>query len=255
MQESFPSTTTPAIIGTISTSVRETCFVVIRNGTEPTQSSLFGENEQIGYRPLPSVWEGDDASLLELMLAFYPRETPRLILDATVNAGRFWRGSNHRVIGLDINPAVRPSIVGSNSAMPFANEAFDVVVYDPPHIPNQGRDKNKDFQSRFGLVVKSPRQNGYNLTHTYPPFLEEAYRVLVPEGILLAKIADYVHNHRMQWAHFELMKAAMAQGFTACDMIIKTRKGPIVDPRWKKAHHARRQHAFWLVFRKSEKCE
>jgi SAM-dependent methyltransferase len=229
--------------------------LVLRGGFQATQSSLFDDDNQPEYRPLPSVWEGDDASLLELMLDFYPRQKPGLILDATVNAGRFWRGSSRKVIGLDIEASFQPTIVGSNMAMPFADEAFDVVVYDPPHIPNQGKDRQKDFQSRFGLVVKSPRENGYNLTHTYPPFVKEAYRVLIPEGVLLAKIADYVHNHRMQWAHFELMKAAMAVGFTACDMIIKTRKGPIVDPRWKKAHHARRQHAFWLVFRKSEKCE
>jgi hypothetical protein len=28
-----------------------------------------------------------------------------------------------------------------------------------------------------------------------------------------------------------------------------------VDPRWKKAHHARRHHCYWLVLRKSDKCE
>jgi hypothetical protein len=28
-----------------------------------------------------------------------------------------------------------------------------------------------------------------------------------------------------------------------------------MSPRWKNAHHARRQHCYWLVFRKSTKCE
>jgi hypothetical protein len=36
---------------------------------------------------------------------------------------------------------------------------------------------------------------------------------------------------------------------------VKIRKGPIIDPRWKIAHHSRRQHCYWLVFRKSDKCE
>jgi hypothetical protein len=44
-------------------------------------------------------------------------------------------------------------------------------------------------------------------------------------------------------------------GFCACDCIIKVRKGPIVDPKWTTAHHSRRQHCYWLVFRKSDKCE
>jgi len=208
-----------------------------------------------GYDPLPSVWYGSDAELLEKMLDFYPRKTPKSILDATVNRGRFWEGSSRPVTGLDIDPANKPDVVGDNRDMPFESASFDVVVYDPPHIPNQGKDKKKDFNSRFGLGDKSPAISGYNFTHLYPPFAAEAYRVLTPEGVLLCKIADYVHGHRFQWAHVELLNAAVAVGFTACDCIVKIRKGPIVDPRWKNAHHARRQHCYWLIFRKSKKCE
>jgi hypothetical protein len=216
-----------------------------------------GELFEIGsdYRPLPSVWEGEDAPLLELMLHFYPKSQPHMILDATINEGRFWRGTTRNIIGLDIEIGFKPTVNGSNLEMPFADESFDVVIYDPPHIPNQGQDKEKDFNTRFGLVQKSPKENGYNFSHLYPVFSKEAYRVLRPQGILLVKIADYVHNHRMQWAHFELMKSAAEAGFCPCDMIVKIRKGPIVDPRWKVAHHARRQHVFWIVFRKSLKCE
>lgn len=207
------------------------------------------------YKPLPSIWHGDDAELLEKMLCFYPKTPPRDILDATVNKGRFWNVSRRKVVGMDINPAYNPDILADNTDMPCEDESFDVVVYDPPHIPNQGRDKSKDFQDRFGLVVKSPGELGYNLTHTFKPFLLEAHRVLRKNGVLFCKIADYVHGHRYQWAHIEMVNAAAQIGFTPCDCIIKIRKGPITDPRWKNAHHARRQHCYWLVFRKSNKCE
>jgi SAM-dependent methyltransferase len=208
-----------------------------------------------GYVPISSVWEGDDSELLEKLLDFYPRRKPKRILDATVNRGRFWRGSSRPVTGMDIDPRFNPDVVGDNTAMPFANEYFDVVVYDPPHIPNQGKDKSKDFNERFGLVLRSPKENGYSLSHTFPPFVREAHRVLEAEGILLCKIADYVHHHRYQWAHVEFINAACAVGFMACDCIIKVRTAPIIDPRWKTAHHSRRQHCYWLVFRKSRKCE
>lgn len=212
-------------------------------------------NDSTAYQPLASVWYGTDAELLEKMIEFYPRKKPAHILDATVNTGRFWEGSTRKVIGMDIDPKFKPDVVGDNRDMPFEDSSFDVIVYDPPHIPNQGKDKKKDFKDRFGLNLKSSAANGYNLNHLYAPFTAEAYRVLRPEGILLCKIADYVHGHRFQWAHIELVKAAEFVGFTACDCIVKIRKGPIVDPRWKKAHHARRQHCYWLVFRKSKKCE
>jgi hypothetical protein len=208
------------------------------------------------YEPLSSVWYGeDDAELLERMLCFYPRKQPRDILDATVNGGRFWRGSRRKVVGVDIDPRHNPTVCCDNTAMPFRSESFDVVVYDPPHIPNQGRDKSKDFNSRFGLGARSPKENGYTFAHTYPAFMTEAHRVLRDEGILLCKIVDYVHNHRYQWAHIDLILAGQRVGFTACDCIIKVRKGPIVDPRWKVAHHTRRQHAYWIIFRKSDRCE
>src|SRR5438067_5869658 len=158
------------------------------------------------YEPLPSVWYGEDCELLEKMLDLYPHQAPRLILDATVNAGRFWRGTRKNVVGMDIDPRHGPDVVGDNTRMPFPDECFDVVVYDPPHIPNQGRDRAKDFTTRFGLGEKSSAGNGYSFTHLFPPFLAEAYRVLRAEGILLCKIADYVHNHRYQWAHVELVK-------------------------------------------------
>lgn len=208
-----------------------------------------------GYDPIPSVWDGDDAELLERMLQLYPRTRPKRILDATVNGGRFWRDSQHHIIGVDIEPSHKPSIVADNNQMPFRDRAFDVVVYDPPHIPNQGKDRQKDFNTRFGLGARSPKEQGYTFTHTFPPFLKEAFRVLKAEGILLAKITDYVHHHRYQWAHVELVQAARNAGFQPCDCIIKVRKGPIIDPKWKVAHHSRRQHCYWLVFRKSSKCE
>lgn len=207
------------------------------------------------YRVLPSVWEGDDGALLELMLDFYPRQQPQRILDATVNSGRFWRGSRRRIIGLDINPRYHPDVVGDNLLMPFHDEVFDVVVYDPPHIPNQGKDQSKDFNTRFGLTLKSSADQGYNFSHLYLPFVREAYRLLRAEGILFCKITDYVHAHRMQWAHVEFIQASAATGFRACDCIVKIRKSPIIDPKWQVAHHARRHHCYWLVFRKSEKCE
>jgi hypothetical protein len=209
----------------------------------------------VSYDPLPSVWPGSDAEMLEKMLAFYPRQPPRRILDATVNRGRFWQGSTRPVIGLDIDPRHRPDVVADHARMPFADGCFDVVVYDPPHIPNQGKDRSKDFHRRFGLGGKSPAQNGYTFSHLYPAFVAEADRVLEAEGILLCKIADYIHNHRYQWAHLEFIQAARAGGFCACDCIIKVRKAPIRDPRWKAAHHARRHHSYWLVFRKSTRCE
>jgi hypothetical protein len=192
---------------------------------------------------------------MERMLEFYPRERPALILDATVNRGRFWAESERNVLVLDIDPRYRPDVVGDNRRQPFKDGCFDVIVYDPPHVPNQGAYRSKDFSTRFGLGKQSSSANGYNFTHLYPPFLREAFRVLRQAGVLFCKVADYIHNHRYQWAHIEVVRAAVQVGFCPSDCIIKLRKGPTVDPKWKMAHHARRQHCYWIVLRKSGRCE
>ena len=208
------------------------------------------------YEPLDSVCYGEeDAELLERFLNFYPRAEPKLILDATINAGRFWRRSSRPVVGLDIDPRHCPAVCADNAALPFRAQAFDVVVYDPPHIPNQGRDRAKDFNTRFGLGARSAKEHGYSFAHTYPAFMREAWRVLSDEGILLCKIADYVHNHRYHWAHVDLLRAGQDVGFMPCDCVIKVRPGPIIDPKWKLAHHSRRRHCYWILFRKSNRCE
>lgn len=216
------------------------------------QTELFSTGK---YEPLPSVWEGEDSDLLERMLQFYPKTQPKRLLDATANSQRFWRANGRPVVAMDIELRYRPEVLGTSLCLPFRAEVFDVVVYDPPHIPNQGQDKQKDFRNRFGLGLKSAAETNYNFSHTFPPFVKEAYRVLEDEGILFCKITDYVHNHRLQWAHIDLVQAATAVGFLACDCIIKVRKGPIIDTRWKVAHHARKHHCYWLVFRKSKRCE
>lgn len=221
---------------------------------EPAIAEILNQPES-EYQPLASVWDGLDNELLEKMLDFYPRIRPQRILDATVNTGRFWKTSSRPVIGMDIEARHRPNLVGNNLRMSFRDSSFDVVVFDPPHIPNQGQDQSKDFNTRFGLVLKSSAQNGYNFSYLYPPFVQEAYRVLKPEGILFCKIADYVHGHRFQWAHVDFIRAAAEVGFCPCDCIVKVRKSPIISPRWKTAHHARRHHCYWLIFRKSDKCE
>lgn len=231
---------------------------VVVGETKPAASVMLATELQgrCSYRPLDSVWHGEeDSDLIEELLIFYPHREPRIILDATVNGRRFWRGSTRPVVGLDIDPRHRPEICADNAFMPFRSGQFDVVVYDPPHIPNQGTDRSKDFNTRFGLGARSAKEHGYTFAHTYPAFMREAWRVLIEDGVLLCKIADYVHNHRYQWAHVDLIRSGQDVGFTACDCIIKVRKGPIIDPKWKTAHHSRRQHSYWIVFRKSARCE
>lgn len=229
----------------------------------PTQQGAIRNGRQNGtaeqYEPLSSVWEGTDAALLDAMLDFYPSIKPTPILDATYNTGRIWRGSKwaKKVVSMDIDPALEPDIVADNREMSgVRSNRFGVVVFDPPHVGPQGRDKSvKRFDSDFGATVECGKQHGWTLSYLYPPFLEQAKRVLKSEGLLLAKITDMVNSHRSRWAHCDFMRMAEDAGFTVCDLIIKVRTGPMKSNKWKVAHHARKRHCFWIICRNSTSCE
>ena len=202
------------------------------------------------YAAISSVWEGTDADLLDEMLRFYPAIEPEPILDATYNTGRIWRGSQRAVTSMDIDPAVNPDIVADNRDMPLPDASYAVVVYDPPHVGPQGRDKSrKRFDVDFGATVPCGKEHGWSLSYLYPPFLAQAKRVLMPDGLLLAKITDIVNNHRQRWAHCDFMRMAEDAGFTVCDLIVKVRTGPMRSTKWQNAHHARKRHCFWIVCR------
>ena len=202
------------------------------------------------------MWTGTDGDLLNEMLAFYSVIPPDPILDATYNTGRIWNGSTRAVVSMDLDPRYAPDLVADNRQMPVGDHAFSVVVYDPPHVGPQGRDKStKRFDVDFGASMECGKAQDWSLSYLYPPFLAEAMRVLKPDGLVLAKITDMVNNHRSRWAHCDFMQMADAAGFTVCDLIVKIRNGPMVSTKWQRARHARKRHCFWIVCRKSERCE
>ncbi len=220
-------------------------------------SSRKTTSDKPQYDPPSSIWEGSDNDLLERMLDFYPSIAPEPILDSTYNRGRMWKGSSRQIISMDIDPKYEPMIIGDNRVMEGVPDAsFGIVVYDPPHVGPQGRDKSvKKFDVDFGATVECSKEHGWNLSYLYPPFLSQAKRVLKPRGLLLAKITDMVNCHRSQWAHCDFMRMADEVGFTVCDLIIKVRKGPMVSTKWKNAHHARKRHCFWIICRNGPSCE
>ena len=231
-------------------------FLIGEEG-EPTPARLPSATTKTTYRPISSVWEGSDGGLLEEILNFYSVIPPDPILDATYNTGRMWNGSDRPVVSMDIDPRYNPDIVADNREMPgVPDESFSVVVYDPPHVGPQGRDKSsKRFDVDFGATMACGKEHDWSLSYLYPPFLEQAMRALKPDGLLLAKITDMVNNHRSRWAHCDFMEMAATAGFTVCDLIVKVRNGPMVSTKWKRARHARKRHCFWIVCRKSSRCE
>ena len=195
--------------------------------------------------------------MLSGLLRFYAEPGAR-VLDCTANRRRMWEGVQWggQVLYMDLDPAMRPDFVGDFRQLPVGDGSFGVLVFDPPHLPSAaGTDRARaQFRRDFGLGRSIA---GDNVSAYYGPFLAEARRVLVPDGLVFAKVSDYVHNHRYQWSIVDFVQAVRATpGLTACDLRIKRDPcgGNLKSGKWVNAHHARNVHSYWVVVRKGG-CE
>jgi len=200
---------------------------------------------------------GKDNALLDAMFEFYAPNAGRII-DVCCNARRMWKGSRWggRVCFYDRDPAMKPDYVVEWHALPDADGTADVLVYDPPHLPVAAASAKSlgQYVDGYGLALSAKSDN---IGELHAPFLAEAKRVLKHDGLIFAKIKDYVHNHKYQW-NLELFNAAVREaGLTPCDLIIKRDPcgGNLKSGRWHKAHHAKNTHCFWVVVRNSKRCE
>lgn len=200
-------------------------------------------------RPV-SVVETDPEALASL-LGIHAVPGPR-ILDVTYNRGRIWGDLPYKLTRLDRDPGLHAlgftDSIADFGALPFDEATWDVVVFDPPHQTDGGKNALGGQWARdYGTDAADMR--GPNIEPIFAPFLLEARRVLAPGGIVLAKIADQVHSSAYQAQHVAFINAARGFGLELIDIAIKVsaNRGSLVDPKWKQVCHLRQIHTFWIA--------
>ena len=117
--------------------------------------------------------------------------TDKKILDVCCGAKMFWFDKNNKnTIYMDNrnanevlcdgrNLTVAPDIIADFRDIPFANETFNLVIFDPPHLFRVG--ENSWLAKKYGKLDantwKSDISKGFN----------ECMRVLKKDGILIFK--------------------------------------------------------------------
>jgi SAM-dependent methyltransferase len=206
-----------------------------------------------------SVLIGRDNEAISILLDIHCNVSDPSILDCTYNTGKMWKGSSYKPFRMDINSDLDLDIVGDFKKMPFGDRHFDVIVFDPPHLPTNAASENSSciWKSVYGITSEGFGRDGDNVIGMFDPFLMEAKRVLREDGIILAKLADLVHNHRYQWQQVEFVNSVRKMKMTACDMMIKCdpSAGNLQSSKWKNVKHLRKAHSYWIVVRNSSKCE
>lgn len=196
-----------------------------------------------------------DPGILGTALALHAVRDPR-ILDASYGAGRIWGDLPYRPVALDVRSEVRPDVVGDWRELGsiFGPNAFDVVVWDPPHVEDAGSGRVGELEwfDRYGT---GRLEWGESVSGLYVPFLRAAREVLVERrGIVIAKIADQVHNSALLPNFVEFVICARELGWRLCDYTIKARSAGMVDPKRIRQQHLPKPWSFWIVLRNGRSC-
>lgn len=117
-------------------------------------------------------------------------KTDKLILDACCGSRMFWFDkTNPNVLFADIRDEshvlcdgreldIKPDIQMDFRAMPFDDDTFSLVVFDPPHLKNLG--KNSWMGKKYGILDPNWKQD-------LKKGFDESMRVLKPFGTLIFK--------------------------------------------------------------------
>lgn len=207
-----------------------------------------------------SVTYGNDAEIIEDLIGIHAADATTIV-DTTYNKGVMWRGCKYQPdLKLDINAEnLEEDVVKDDFTKldTLKDEVAGVLVFDPPHLPTNAASENSSniWKERYGITGDDSLRSGDNISPMFYGFLNAATRVLKPNGIILAKLIDLVHNHHYQWQHVDFINTVrMFDVLCPCDMQIKARNTKLTSSKWENQYHTRRMHSYWIVVRKG-RCE
>jgi hypothetical protein len=175
------------------------------------------------------------------------------VADVTYGRGVFWRKvptEDYTLLATDLNTGT------DCRALPYEDKSLDCVVFDPPYMHTPGGTAHTGHQNYENYY----RNNG--TSHTEKKYHEavldlyvgggqEAYRVLKPKGILIVKCADEVCANKQCLTHVEIVNEYCCMGFYVEDLFVLVRNNRPGMSRVIEQRHARKNHSYFLVFRKN----
>ncbi|WP_155524240.1 site-specific DNA-methyltransferase [Burkholderia sp. PAMC 28687] len=195
--------------------------------------------------------------------------------DTTYGKGVFWKNvdlNEYEIFFTDLKKDGLPEFVqgGIDSRrLPYANESFDALVFDPPYMHTPGGTAHNGHQNFETYYANNADQDHevvaeiWRETNGKPPkyheavldlyfrAAREALRVLRPEGIYIVKCQDEVCTNRQRLTHLEITIELQKQGFITEDLFVVVQTGrPGVSRLKGKQYHARKNHSYFMVYRK-----
>lgn len=186
------------------------------------------------------------------------------VADITWGQGVFWKKippEDYEVVGSDLKTGV------DCRKLPYENESFDCVVFDPPYMEGFFR-KSEGHLGGSGThaAFRKAYSNGEATEEGGPKWHaavldlyikggKESARILRRNGILIVKCQDEVSANRQWLTHVEIVNAYEDLGFYARDLFVVVRSNQPGISRLIKQVHARKNHSYFLVFQKAQSAK
>ena len=184
------------------------------------------------------------------------------IADVTYGKGVFWKKVNPSDYNLHFTD-IKTGVDCRN--LPYENCSMDCVVIDPPYMEGFYR-RNSDHLAGNGTFssFREAYSDGsiYEQKKDTPKYHDavldmyysagcEAVRVLTSKGIMIVKCQDEVSANKQHLTHVEIINEYTKHGLTIEDLFVMIRNNRPSISTLKKQVHARKNHSYFLVFRKT----
>jgi hypothetical protein len=168
-----------------------------------------------------------------------------LTLDPTYGRGGWWKRQKPNT--LITHDLANDGINFHN--LPYNDNHFDAVVYDPPYVATGGRSTTgiPDFFDRYGL--KNAPRTPIDLQNYINKGLTECDRVLTSKGFLLVKCKDYISSGKLWIGTHHTLTHALNINLTLVDRLEYITSG-VVQPANRRQIHARRNLSTLFIFKK-----
>lgn len=177
------------------------------------------------------------------------------VADVTYGKGVFWKRvvDDYELDASDLKTGI------DCRQLPYADASYDAVVFDPPYMHTPGGTAHNGHQNFEGYysnnngVGETPKKYHEAVLDLYFTAAAEAWRVLRPEGVYIVKCQDEVCANRQRLTHVEIINHLEQLAFVVEDLFVVVRKNRPGVSRLLRQVHARKNHSYFLVFRRPKR--
>jgi hypothetical protein len=171
-----------------------------------------------------------------------------VVMDVTFGRGTWWHWRREEYVVRFTAHDLKIDGVDFR-ALPEPDESVDVVAYDPPYVSTGGKATSTipEFNARYGidLAYRSPA----SLQQYINDGLTECARVLRPQGLILAKVSNYISSGSVWPGEYHTINHALSLGLKVDDIAVHLGE-PGPQPKHATQKHLRSNSSRLLVLRK-----